>query len=211
MLKYEAVKVYKGQVDYVILFSGGLDSTSLALLAKKEGRSFVTYYVDYAGNAAEQKASAEVCRYLGIPRVVTLSSFMFPIDDDKNRNFIPGRNAYLAFDAYNFAACVGASEIWMGCLDNPEYSDTTCNFMYTLNDVMEYYSPYIPVRMPLVERLEWGKDEILSFMLREDPGVLQYTYSCYSGKEPCGVCHGCTLRKEAFERAGIEDNCSLEL
>jgi 7-cyano-7-deazaguanine synthase len=133
------------------------------------------------------------------------------IGDRVERTFVPGRNMLFLTIAACVAAAEGFGALWLGVCeeDNANYPDCRGAFVeamgQAINAALEGYTK-LSIRTPL---LRVPKDE--SIQLMHDLGghawrALALTHTCYHGTfPPCGACHSCVLRAEAFARAGLAD------
>ncbi len=185
----------------VVLASGGLDSTLLALLATDEGYDVYPLFVNFGQLAAstEQRHCAQAMKRHGVrqPEIADIRGFGDLIPSGLTRDnlhvvddaFTPGRNTLFLLCAASFAARVGADVIFIGLLDERFhlFSDQTKEFIKRAQSLFELsVGKPIEVRAPL---MAFSKAEVIAMAAARSVGP---TYSCHTGdEEPCGVCIAC--------------------
>lgn len=209
--------------DSVIVYSGGLDSTTLLYEERERIALAVTF--DYGSNhAARETACARYhCARLGIEHLVIdlafvkryfASSLLSGADaipdgsyDDGNMHstVVPFRNGIMLSVACGLAESRGLTRVLIANHggDHAIYPDCRPQFVDAMNGAMQagtyegvkLAAPYTNLtKADLVRR---------GARLGVDYGR---TYSCYKGGEHhCGTCGTCTERREAFLAAGIPD------
>lgn len=216
----------------VVLLSGGLDSTTVAYLAKVSG--FALYALSFAYGQRHQReleAAATIARQLGAVehRVVSIdlagiggSSLTghcaIPTAPNPDAGtseipstWVPARNHIFLAIASGYAEVVGASAIYIGVsqVDYSGYPDCRAEFLEAYQRAADQASKQfvetgksIPVVAPLLHVSKAGTIR-LGLQLGVDYAL---TWSCYQGGEqPCGVCDSCRLRAAAFAAAGVAD------
>ncbi len=221
-------------MDALLLFSGGLDSTTLLYWAGNRFDTIVALTFDYAQrHSFEIKMSKKVLSNSGIDKVsqlifkidlaqiggsaLTDSSIEVPdnpIENIGNRipiTYVPFRNGIFLSIAAALAEKEGIGTIIGGWnqLDYSGYPDCREDFIKSIERSINLGTK--------VGRLENGikiqaplinlsKKEII--MLGKKNGAdYSYSYSCYNGEPvPCGHCDSCKLRAAAFKQAGIKDD-----
>lgn len=184
----------------VVLLSGGLDSTTLAHLAMRDGRlAFVlSFYYGQPAAMWEGHAAGEWARKHGITRNVVTVEYpdttpMELGEGVKGPRVLPGRNLLLCSYGVAWAAAWGAKEVWIGaCADDyANYPDCRGQFLADLSRASEAYG--VTVRAPF---LSYTKAGIVA--LARELGVdIDATWSCYEpgrSEKPCGKCNACVLR-----------------
>ena len=209
--------------DSVIIYSGGLDSTTLLYEEQKRVALAVTF--DYGSNhAAREIACARYhCALLGIEHLVIDLAFMkqyfsssllsgadaIPDGsyDDSNMlsTVVPFRNGIMLSIACGLAESRGLRRVLIANHggDHAIYPDCRPGFIEAMGVAMnagtyvgvEIAAPYTNItKADIIRR---------GASLGVDYG---HTYSCYRGGEHhCGTCGTCTERREAFREAGIPD------
>jgi 7-cyano-7-deazaguanine synthase len=233
-----AGRSYYGGMDArpkaVVLLSGGVDSTTAAALAARDGFVLHALTFDYGQrHAVEIAAARRVARALGVARheVLTIdlrafggSALTADIAVPKDRTpatmahgipvtYVPARNTiFLAF-ALAWAEVLEASEIVIGVnvYDYSGYPDCRPEFIEAFERLAALATragvegrQRLRVRTPLI-RLT--KAEIIR--AGTAAGVdYALTMSCYepaSDGAACGRCDACALRRKGFAEAGVPD------
>jgi 7-cyano-7-deazaguanine synthase len=217
----------------VVLLSGGLDSTTAAAWAKREGFALHALSVDYGQrHAIELERAGRVARALGCVerRVVKIdlraiggSALTDAIDVPKDRTdaaighgvpvtYVPARNAVFLSCALGLAEVVGAHAIVVGVnvLDSSGYPDCRPEFIRAFEALANVATAAatergvrFQVMAPLIDKT---KAEIVRLAL-ELAAPLEHTWSCYDprGELACGRCDACHLRLKGFREAGARD------
>jgi len=214
----------------VVLLSGGLDSTTAAAMARREGWELYALNIRYGQiHLAELEAARRVAGALGVTRhielPVELSVFGgsaltgdgdIPKDalgsDGIPSTYVPARNTVFLSLALAWAEVLGAERIVIGvnALDYSGYPDCRPEFIAAF----EYLASLAtkagvegrPLRLftPLQHLTKAGIIR-LGQELGLDYGL---THSCYDPTpegRPCGHCDSCLLRARGFAEAGIPD------
>ena len=209
--------------DSVIIYSGGLDSTTL--LYEEQARVALAVTFAYGNNhAARETACARYhCGLLGIEHLVINLEFMgryfnssltagadaIPDADYAEANMrstvVPFRNGIMLSIACGLAESRGLRRVLMANHggDHAIYPDCRPDFVQAMGAAMragtyegvELAAPYTDLdKTELVRRgAKLGID-------------YSHTYSCYRGGEHhCGHCATCRERQEAFIKAGVAD------
>jgi len=199
-------------MSIVTLVSGGIDSSLMALLAKKEGIIQHPLFIDYGQLGREKELSA--CRAIhaahGLPEpvVISLSGFGQIISSgltDREKDifadaFLPGRNLLFLLAGAAYAYQLDASTVAIGLLNEEThlFPDQTGHFLIQAEAMLSLcMGRNIRIIAPLMKLY---KSDVLRLAKRYG---LTGTYSCHSGlDEPCGVCVSCkellsAQRKEA--------------
>ncbi len=185
----------------VVLVSGGLDSTLMAVLAREMGITIFPLYVDYGQLARSRELSAcrEVFRKLELPQpeVIDMSGIGAVIPSGLTKRtlhvydeaFLPGRNLFflLAGAAYGYKH--NADAVAIGLLDESlsKFPDQTKAFTIEAEHLLSMcLGIEIRVLTPLIG---FTKADVVA--LAKDKGI-SGTYSCHAGrKKPCGKCIAC--------------------
>lgn len=176
----------------VLLFSGGLDSTTLLCWTLKP--IDLCLIVDYGQpHRAEIEAARKICELRSMPYEVV--SITFPLLPDNGlmgghdatdaASVVSGRNA--AFVA--LASMRGASHVMLGCNADDQSAYLDCR-----SDVLQGVAMAcgVTVELPFVELT---KREIVR-VAKEMRVPIDMTISCYRGTS-CGECAACKLRAKA--------------
>lgn len=213
----------------VILFSGGLDSTTLLYLVLGEGWEALPVFFSYGQRHAREALAARrlsaglgltlrewPVRMPGRKSLLVGDSGSLPggLDDGPGRRipatYVPGRNLVFLSLALSLAEDEDAGAVFIGAnsVDYSGYPDCRPEFFRNLNALVAIGTRAgiegrpIEVRAPLQAL---GKAEIIR--LGTQLGVpFAETWSCYAGLDrPCGNCESCLLRARGFREAGSDD------
>jgi 7-cyano-7-deazaguanine synthase len=213
----------------VVLLSGGLDSTTVAAMAKADGYRLLALTVDYnQRHRIELDHAARVAAALGVERHIVLpldlrgfggSALTADIDVPKTGvepgipvTYVPARNTIFLSVALGWAEAAGARAIFIGvnALDYSGYPDCRPEFIAAFEAMANTATKagveggHFRVHTPLAAMT---KADIVRAAHKVD-APLAMTWSCYDptpiGK-PCGECDSCRLRAKGFEEAGFLD------
>ncbi len=218
----------------VVLVSGGLDSATVAAIAREEGYDLFALSFDYGQrHRLELEAAARVVASLGIQHhAVTKidlrqfggSALTSDIEVPKHRDltamghgipstYVPARNTIFLSFALAYAEVSGSQDIFVGvnALDYSGYPD--CR--------PEYIRAYEAMANLATRAGVEGTQRLAihaPLMLLDKAGIIRrgtelgvdygLTLSCYDPTPPnlaCGACDSCQLRRRGFEAAGVAD------
>jgi 7-cyano-7-deazaguanine synthase len=212
----------------VCLLSGGMDSSTLAFLAKHDGYDILALHFTYGQRTEEKEreCAKRIARHLNTLefldvdlaylKKVGASSLTDQRMQVKPHNeagegipetYVPFRNANLLSVATSFAEARAADAIYIGvqASDYSGYPDCRPEFIDAFQKVITLGTrpdSGIELKTPFV-RL--NKAEILKIGMELNVPY-EDTWSCYSENEiACGICGSCHFRREAFRQIGIED------
>lgn len=187
----------------IALASGGVDSSVMMLLLKKDDNELFPLFIDYGQLAREKEwmACQDICRYLGLePHRMDISGFGKSIPsgitdgklDIEKDAFLPTRNLlFLTFGAaYGYTK--SANVIAIGLLSNPIFPDQTVEFVRAAQrSISTSLGVDIRILAPAI-----SLDKLDTLRLARKYGLpLDLTYSCHFGKEErCGRCISCKER-----------------
>lgn len=221
------------QKTAVVLFSGGLDSTTCLYWALEKGYKCIALNIFYGQRHSREVLSAKaICKKLGVkfipvkinlPWLEAASSLVgknhkIPNEDMsviKNTSripstYVPARNLVFMSVAASLADSIGAQAIVAGpnAIDYSGYPDCRPEFYRPLAKAVKEGTKNGVTGKPikiLTPLLKLSKAEIAK--LGSKLGVpFSMTWSCYNGgAKPCGKCDACKLRAEGFALAGIKD------
>jgi 7-cyano-7-deazaguanine synthase len=204
----------------VVLLSGGLDSTTVAYLARRSGYDIFALTIRYGQrHEREIQAARAVCEEIGVHehRIVDLNmgdwgSSLTGSGDlpeqgptgDIPSTWVPMRNLIFLGIASGYAEVVAAQAIYIGVgqVDYSGYPDCRAEFIAAYQRAADLASKQfveqgisIPVVAPLMYLSKVG-----TIRLGMSLGVnYDLTWSCYAGAtEPCGTCDACRIRDKAF-------------
>ena len=214
----------------VVLFSGGLDSSTCLAIAKEEGFAPHALAVRYGQrHAHELTAAGRVATAMGAPlKIVDLDlraiggsaltgELAVPKDAPLGQGipvtYVPARNTVLLALALGYAEVLGAQDLYIGvnAIDYSGYPDCRPAFVGAFEALanlataaaVEGRARYT-VHAPL---LQLSKAEII----RRGAGLgvpYALTHSCYDPDpegRACGRCDSCRLRRQGFADAGVPD------
>lgn len=218
----------------VVLFSGGLDSTTCLAVARRDGFMPCALSFEYGQrHKVELEAARRVAKAMAVATHLILplplgaiggSALTADIDVPKDRDvnemeadipvtYVPARNTIFLSMALGWAEVLGASDIYIGvnALDYSGYPDCRPEFIGAFEAmanlaVKEAVEGRLAIRIhtPLLQLSKAGIVE-LGTSLGVDYGL---THSCYDPDPDglaCGRCDSCLLRKKGFEEAGVAD------
>ena len=209
--------------DSVIIYSGGLDSTTL--LYEEQQRIALAVTFDYGSNhaAREMACARHHCSLLGIEHLVIELGFMgryfassllsgadaIPSGNYDEENMkstvVPFRNGIMLSIACGLAESRGLTRVLIANHggDHAIYPDCRPGFVAAMDAAMDA-GTYEGVRLDAPYTHLTKAD-----LVRRGAAMgidYAHTYSCYRGGEHhCGTCGTCTERREAFLQAGIPD------
>ncbi len=218
----------------VVLLSGGLDSATVAAIARSDGFDVHALSFDYGQrHAAELVAAERVARHVGAVdhKVVAFDLRTFggsaltadievPVDrsiDDMGHDipvtYVPARNTVFLSFALAWAEVLSSSHIFLGvnALDYSGYPDCRPEYLAAFQAMARLATrtgvegeTELEIHAPLVHL---SKADIVR--RGTELGVdYALTVSCYLADDDgraCGRCDACTLRRKGFTEAGIDD------
>jgi 7-cyano-7-deazaguanine synthase len=214
----------------VVLFSGGVDSSTCLAIARREGFAPHALAVRYGQrHAIELRAAERVAEAMGAPlkilgldlRAIGGSALTGelavpkdePIGPGIPATYVPARNTVLLALALGYAEVLSAEDLYIGvnAIDYSGYPDCRPAFVQAFEALanvataaaVEGRARY-RVHAPL---LHLGKADIIR--LGTELGVpYSLTFSCYDPDgegRACGHCDSCRLRAAGFRDAGVAD------
>lgn len=218
------------QKKAVILYSGGLDSTTCLAIAKAEG--FAPYAMSFSYGQRHQQ-ELEVAKRNARPmgaldhlvvefdlRKMGGSALTSDIEVPKEGvgeeipvTYVPARNTIFLSFALGWAETLGAFDIFIGvnALDYSGYPDCRPEFIAAYEAMANLATKAgvegqgrLKIHTPLIAL---SKADIIrkGISLGVDYGL---THSCYDPTEDgaaCGLCDSCRLRLKGFAEAGVTD------
>lgn len=212
---FESPPVIKNNFDYIIAFSGGIDSTAGILYALDRGYVVKPIWLGFGqkNESHELKVIKKICTQLNLDPLIIKIDLKKYVDEGWSRwkmGIIPARNYLFAAIASSIAArstkkkviiyiCAHKEEIY------PESTDKSHRFFDTSTAIFrEAYQKNINVTTPFYG---FTKPEIISYWVHHWKKKYKFsphdTSSCYFGNN-CGVCKACINRAIAFSCAGID-------
>ena len=229
-----------GGRDAVILFSGGLDSTTLAAAALAQGWRLHGLTFRYGQRHAQEVAVAErlaARMAFATHRTVAIDLAAFggsaltdpSLEVPKDRSdgeisggpipptYVPARNTI--FLSFGLALCevLRAEDLFIGvnAIDYSGYPDCRPEFLRAF-EVLARLATRAGVEGKglRIQAPLIGKTKAEIIRWGVDLGVdYGATWSCYDpspGERPCGRCDSCLLRKKGFREAGVQDPAQYE-
>jgi 7-cyano-7-deazaguanine synthase len=220
-------------MNAVLLLSGGVDSATVAAMAKSRGYVLHALTFDYGQrHGVELRAARRIAQAIGVVehcvQAIDLRAFggsaltdqiavprarsEAQIRSEIPLTYVPARNTiFLAF-ALAFAEVRGACDAFIGvnAVDYSGYPDCRPEFIEAFQQLASLATKAAvsgaPTRIhaPLIAM---SKAQIIREGLRL--GVdYSLTHSCYDPLEEtmaCGQCDSCVLRLQGFREAGVQD------
>jgi 7-cyano-7-deazaguanine synthase len=218
----------------VVLLSGGLDSATVAAIAKSLGYNVHALSVDYGQrHRFELDAAARVAESLQIAehRVIRCdlgslggSALTDDIDVPLGRSpdemaagipvtYVPARNTVMLSLALGYAEILGAADLLIGvnAVDYSGYPDCRPEFVAAFQ-LLANLATQAGVEQKLNFRIhapliDLSKAQIIQRGI--ELGIdYSLTFSCYAPCKSgiaCGECDACSLRRAGFAEAGRED------
>src|SRR3990167_1076519 len=184
----------------IIIFSGGMDSTTLLYKLLKEGKEVQALSFDYGQRHLKELDFAKVtCEKLGVPHKRVNLSFLKELlynsaltgdidipeghyeDESMKLTVVPNRNMIMASIAIGYAVNVNADEVALGVHagDHAIYPDCRPEFVFALRKIaeianfkpIEIYAPFLFI--------DKGDIAILGKELGVD---YSNTWTCYKGQ-----------------------------
>lgn len=222
----------------ILLFSGGLDSTTLLWKLRPDVKCLSFYYGQR--HLKELEMSYRITDDLEIEhRVVDMAQHSqyqdWPTcsvsdlirsgsqmgveevpeghytDESMKKTVVPNRNMIMLAIATGWAVSSGAKEVYWACHagDHVIYPDCRPEFFHYMANAIRVGNAWTPVELK-APFIYMGKHEIVNQGLALKVPY-ELTWSCYSGREKhCGKCGTCTERLEAFQLNGVKDPAEYE-
>ena len=215
----------------VVLFSGGLDSTTALAWARGRYDDVHTLTFDYGQrHRVEIGLARKAARRLGVPHALlkvdlrqiggsALTDPAAPLPRPRRRasprsgppaTYVPFRNGIFLALAAAWAETRDIRDLVCGfhVADSPDYPDTTGDFVKAMEKAVQagtkaaFGGPKVRIVAPL---LGLDKPDIIRLGLRLGADYSR-SVSCYAGAErPCGTCSSCRFRARAWKAVGRED------
>ncbi len=214
----------------VLIYSGGLDSTTLLYQLKAEGRDLKALSINYGQrHSLELEYAKKVCAKLGVEHRVADLSALKPLlggssqtdgtvdvpeghyaAENMKLTVVPNRNMLMLSVAAAWAISEKADTIAYAAHagDHAIYPDCRPEFVDALNGALALADWHnVQIERPFINITKGG-----IVKLGAQLGVpFAETWSCYKGKEVhCGRCGTCVERLLAFKEAGVTDPTPYE-
>ena len=216
----------------VVLFSGGLDSTTALCWAISKGYECLAVSFDYGQRHSRENAAARaIAGRLGVKlyeikldfpwfktsSLVNAGAKLPDVELSKigrkggiPSTYVPGRNLVFASAGFSLADAEGAAAVVLGpnVVDYSGYPDCRPEFYRALEKAAAFGThagsggKKIKLLTPLIKLSKAG----IARLALKLGAPLELTWSCYlGGRAPCGRCDSCKLREKGFKDAGFED------
>lgn len=213
----------------IVLLSGGLDSTTVAALARQKHERVVALSFRYGQrHSSELEAAKRVAVALALPehRIIDIdlgqlggssltdSTLSVPEQEGEGipNTYVPARNTVFLSYALAVAEVSQATSIYLGinAVDYSGYPDCRPEFVTAFQNLVDVATKAtvsgqsIKIEAPL---LHLTKAEIIRLGVAAGVDYAQ-TVSCYQADvsgAACGVCDSCRLRQQGFQEAGVAD------
>lgn len=221
----------------IVLFSGGLDSTTAIYWALDRYEKVFALTFDYGQrNMIELDMAGKVAQKLNVPQKVlrvnlkqiggsslTDTKLSLPqyekmeeSEEGLPSTYVPFRNGIFLALAAAWAEVVGIKEIICGfnVIDSPNYPDTRKQFVQAMQEAINLgtKASLSPEKIQIIAPfLKMKKSDIIKEGLSLNVDY-SFAISCYCGEEiPCQKCSSCVLRQKAWEKVGLQDPLILRL
>ena len=221
----------------IVLFSGGLDSTTAICWALDRYEKVFALTFDYGQrNMIELDMAGKVAQKLNVPQKVlrvnlkqiggsslTDTKLSLPqyekmeeSEEGLPSTYVPFRNGIFLALAAAWAEVVGIKEIICGfnVIDSPNYPDTRKQFVQAMQEAINLgtKASLSPEKIQIIAPfLKMKKSDIIKEGLSLNVDY-SFAISCYCGEEiPCQKCSSCVLRQKAWEKVGLQDPLILRL
>ncbi len=215
----------------IVLFSGGLDSTTMLYYARAKGFRPHCLMFDYgqrhrvelryAAAIAQQAqcpyqvvalrlpwgGSALLDKEIKLPHRTIIDPTEIPV------TYVPARNIIFLSLAASMAEAIDARAIFIGAnaIDYSGYPDCRSEFFQAYQKTLDrglksgVQEKTIKIHAPFLHKT---KAQIIRLGLKLQVPY-ERTWSCYQGaryaRRPCGACDSCVLRARGFAQAGVVD------
>ena len=206
----------------IILFSSGLDSTTVLYYAMNKGYDCHCLIFDYGQKHKKEVINAKkFAKSLKLHYHIVKTSIPWDTSSLINKNkkipehkqikegvvpstYVPGRNTIFLSYAISYAGTIKAKKIFLGinAVDFSSYPDCTPQYLKAMQQVMKSLNNGIELCAPIEK---YSKAQIIKLGTKLNVPY-EKTWSCYNGKnKPCGKCDSCRLRAKGFKEAGVND------
>ena len=206
----------------IILFSSGLDSTTVLYYALSKGYDCHCLIFDYGQKHSKEVNNAKkFAEDLHLKYHIVKTSIPWDTSSLINKNikipehklikkgvvpstYVPGRNTIFLSYAISYAETIKAKKIFLGinAVDFSSYPDCTPQYLKAMQQVMKSLNNGVKICAPIEK---YSKAQIIKLGTKLKVPY-EKTWSCYNGKnKPCGKCDSCKLRAKGFKEAGIDD------
>ena len=212
----------------LVLFSGGLDSTTMLAMVKSNGYEITALTINYnqrhvteidfsKKSLSQLQINKQIIFDLDLSKIggsALTDNIPVPIDSNDNipTTYVPARNTIFLSLASSFAERLNISDIFIGAniIDYSGYPDCRPEFIKSfektinLGTKLGVEGSHFRIHTPLIKMT---KAEIIT--KGHSLGVdYSLTLSCYNPTDSglaCGKCDSCKFRKDGFKDAGLPD------
>jgi 7-cyano-7-deazaguanine synthase len=223
--------------ESIVLFSGGIDSTTALYWALNQYEKVSALTFDYGQrHSIEIQMAEKLVQKIGISHKIlgvnlkqiggsSLTDAHIPlpkyesvskIEEGLPLTYVPFRNGIFLAMASAWADVEGIKDIVCGfhVMDSPNYPDTRESFVKAMEEAINLGTSFSPEqdRLQIIAPfVNMKKSEIIKEGLSLGADY-SYSVSCYAGAEsPCRKCSACILRQKAWEEVGETDHLILRL
>ena len=212
------------QKSVIILISGGLDSSTVAGIAKSSGARIFGLSFDYGQrHNKELEAAKRISKHFEFEdlKIIKIDLSLWggssltdltkeiPIEGvDKNiipNTYVPGRNTIFIAIALSYAEAINADLIGLGvnALDYSGYPDCRPDYIEQFQKLANLSNKRGRENNPIqlwTPLLNSNKEEIIEMAFNHNVPI-EETWSCYLGGEtPCEKCDSCRIRIKAYKK-----------
>ena len=212
----------------LVLFSGGLDSTTMLAMVKSNGYEITALTINYnqrhvteidfsKKSLSQLQINKQIIFDLDLSKIggsALTDNIPVPIDSNDNipTTYVPARNTIFLSLASSFAERLNISDIFIGAniIDYSGYPDCRPEFIKSFEKTINLgtklgvegsrFRIHTPlIKMTKAEIIKKGHSLGVDYSL---------TLSCYNPTDSglaCGKCDSCKFRKEGFKDAGLPD------
>ena len=214
----------------VVLFSGGLDSTTCLAIARRDGFEPIALSFRYGQrHTVELDCARSIATTSGVEHIVTdidLGAFggsalvdpsiEVPLEESSKGvipvTSVPARNTVFLSFALALAEARGAHDIYIGvnAVDYSGYPDCRPEFIDAFQRVADLATREgvegrrVTIHTPLID-LTKAEIVMLGSSLGVDYSVTSTCYDPDATGGACGTCEACRLRAAGFAQAGLAD------
>lgn len=200
----------KPNKSVVLLYSGGIESTSAGMVLKTKGYKVYPLFIDYGQTALEAEKylvqkTAAVLNFEPVKIIktdllkhLTISSLLGGKAQDDNQAWVPGRNTLFMVIAGIFAKQVNADGICLGYMldDNFVFGDNDYFHHKNMDELLS--KSFLQPMAVMMPTMGWQKKDLVALLKKKN--VLKHTVSCWNAQVKknkiviCGKCANCLER-----------------
>ena len=213
----------------VILVSGGIDSSTTLAIAKQKDFSCYALTINYGQrHDIEIEYAKKICKAFNVAAhkvididltsiggsALTDSAIQVPESHTSGIpvTYVPARNTIMLSIALGWAEVIDANAIFVGAnaVDYSGYPDCRPEYIKSFEKMANLATKKgvegreISINAPL---MDMTKAEIIKLgkSLNVDFSATVSCYQANSSGVACGVCDSCRIRRDGFEKAGVQD------